>query len=147
MTGYCDNPTDCKASYACYTSGCRGEGCQQASASYTRKRRLSKKDPELADIVADLDRTPTEIINAQIKLNAILAQRKWVERANCRDADTDTFYVNRGETKKAATAKALCAECGVRVECLEFALTTSDLDGIWGGLNYKQRAKLKRSRR
>ncbi len=43
-------------------------------------------------------------------------------------------------------AKAICGLCGVRVECLEFALASREPDGIWGGLNPRQRRRLLRDR-
>ena len=36
-------------------------------------------------------------------------------------------------------AKALCAACPVRAECLEFALETGQVHGIWGGLTAQER--------
>jgi hypothetical protein len=33
----------------------------------------------------------------------------------------------------------------VRVECLAYAISKSDLDGIWGGLSAKERRRLRQS--
>lgn len=43
-------------------------------------------------------------------------------------------------------AKALCQRCPVQKECLEFAMITGEKYGIWGGLNHKERAALRRKR-
>jgi len=39
-----------------------------------------------------------------------------------------------------AEAKAICAGCPVRNECLAFALRTGQVDGIWGGTTTHERA-------
>ena len=39
-------------------------------------------------------------------------------------------------------AKAICAECAVTGECLEYALTIREPHGIWGGLNEDERRVL-----
>lgn len=36
-------------------------------------------------------------------------------------------------------AKAICAECPVRRECLDYALSIREPHGIWGGLNEVER--------
>ena len=73
----------------------------------------------------------------------------WRRLAACRDEDTDLFFPN-GETgealEQAEMAKAICATCPVRVECLEFALTTNQPYGIFGGLTEAERKSLQRRR-
>jgi WhiB family redox-sensing transcriptional regulator len=39
-------------------------------------------------------------------------------------------------------AKAICAMCDVRAECLDYALTIRELHGIWGGLTEAERNAL-----
>jgi WhiB family redox-sensing transcriptional regulator len=41
-------------------------------------------------------------------------------------------------------ARALCAECTVRTQCLDYALTVQEPHGIWGGMNELQRRRLLR---
>ena len=73
----------------------------------------------------------------------------WRRLAACRDADTDLFFPN-GETgealEQAAEAKAICAVCPVREECLDFALTTNQPYGVFGGLTETERRSLLRRR-
>jgi len=63
----------------------------------------------------------------------------------------DAFFLEE-ETKdpnrnqKIKVAKAICAECPVRMLCLEYALEESEVFGIWGGLTYPERNRLKRGR-
>jgi WhiB family redox-sensing transcriptional regulator len=77
----------------------------------------------------------------------------WTERAECRGA-TPVFYppdtrrrqTTRGAAKIAA-AKAICAICPVRAECLQHALDNGETDGIWGGLTAEERHPLLRGDR
>jgi WhiB family redox-sensing transcriptional regulator len=73
----------------------------------------------------------------------------WRQRAACRDIDTDFFFPN-GETgealAQAEAAKAVCAGCQVRPECLDFAMVTNQPYGIFGGLTEADRKTLRRRR-
>ena len=55
----------------------------------------------------------------------------WQDYANCRGADADLFFPERGASTR--KAKGICAACQVQVDCLEFAVTKSEKFGIWGG--------------
>ena len=39
-------------------------------------------------------------------------------------------------------AKRICASCGVRKPCLEYAISIKEPHGIWGGLNEAERKAL-----
>ena len=43
-------------------------------------------------------------------------------------------------------AKAICAQCPVRAECLDYALSRPEKYGTWGGLNEDERASERRRR-
>jgi WhiB family redox-sensing transcriptional regulator len=60
--------------------------------------------------------------------------------AECRGM-TDLFYPEQFESAK--QAKAVCAECPIVKQCLEYALDLGDMEGIWGGKSPKERAKLR----
>ena len=70
---------------------------------------------------------------------------EWRDDAACRGLDTNVFFPATDE--EAAEAKAICATCPVREECLEFALLTRQDDGVWGGLTETERRRLRRRRR
>lgn len=77
--------------------------------------------------------------------------KSWFERAACRDADRQLFFEPEGEAVKGRArriraAKAVCADCPVRRECLLFALATPEHYGIWGGFTARERATLKHRR-
>lgn len=72
---------------------------------------------------------------------------RWVEQAACRCVDTNIFYDRRPNF--AATARAICAECPVQFECLDYAIACESLDpygahGIWAGLDRRQRNALRK---
>jgi len=47
---------------------------------------------------------------------------------------------NSGKSlEQIAKAKAICADCLVRRECLAFALRTQQVYGIWGGASEEER--------
>ena len=64
----------------------------------------------------------------------------WTKDAACRGCSQVSFYPQRGEP--AEPARAICASCPVREECLDFALRNRILGGIWGGLSDKERRKI-----
>jgi WhiB family transcriptional regulator, redox-sensing transcriptional regulator len=73
----------------------------------------------------------------------------WWERAACQRVSTELFFpvteAGPGQLQ-VARAKAVCATCGVRVACLEFALTTGQVHGIWGGLSESERRAARAAR-
>ena len=74
----------------------------------------------------------------------------WVHRARCKEEDPELFFPI-GTTGPAAAqtdaAKAVCMQCEVRTECLEWAMATGQDAGVWGGLSEDERRALRRARR
>lgn len=76
----------------------------------------------------------------------------WQFDGACRGADSTLFFApnyfeKRHEKEgREAQAKAICASCPVRDECLEYALRIRETHGIWGGLNEFERRQLLRRR-
>lgn len=76
----------------------------------------------------------------------------WQWQAACRGEDTVLFFPpNHVEPKeerlaRERRAKAICAVCPVRMECLEYALRIREPHGIWGGLNELERRHMIRDR-
>jgi len=61
------------------------------------------------------------------------------------------FFGPEGERKQQReqrehAAKAICARCPARVECLEYALTTPEKYGVWGGMGEDERVTERRRR-
>lgn len=72
----------------------------------------------------------------------------WRDRAACLDMDPETFFPV-GSTgpalAQAEQAKAICAGCEVREECLDWAVRTNQHDGIWGGKTEDERRSWRRN--
>lgn len=69
----------------------------------------------------------------------------WRVDAACADLPVEMFYPSRGEDHR--PAKAVCARCPVRAECLRFALVNRENHGVWGGLSERERRRIRRSAR
>jgi WhiB family redox-sensing transcriptional regulator len=64
----------------------------------------------------------------------------------CSTTDPEMFFLPKGlqATEEMRMAKALCAECPVKAECLTYALAANEQYGIWGGLTPSERSRLGR---
>ncbi|MBB5077226.1 WhiB family transcriptional regulator [Nonomuraea endophytica] len=66
----------------------------------------------------------------------------WTEQAACLEVDPELFFPvsthGPGEEQVMA-AKAVCARCPVREQCLAYALDTRQAEGVWGGTDPAQR--------
>lgn len=74
----------------------------------------------------------------------------WAERARCVGEDPELFFpVGTTPLARAQVraAKAVCAVCDVRGECLEWSLDTFQDAGVWGGLDEEERRAIRRRRR
>jgi WhiB family redox-sensing transcriptional regulator len=72
---------------------------------------------------------------------------RWRDVASCRDTDPDLFFpvgTTGPAIEQIAAAKAVCGECDAKAPCLEFALTTNQDSGVWGGTSEEERRKLRR---
>jgi WhiB family redox-sensing transcriptional regulator len=72
---------------------------------------------------------------------------EWREQGSCRTLNTAMFFPigQTGEAEvKIARAKRVCLTCPVRQECLEFAVTTNQEYGIWGGHSEEERRVIRR---
>jgi WhiB family transcriptional regulator, redox-sensing transcriptional regulator len=79
-----------------------------------------------------------------------IEQESWQAAAACLGSDPELFFPVSGSGKcleQIAQAKAVCAGCPVRRECLGFAQRTGQAHGVWGGLTEQERAQVKRARR
>lgn len=68
----------------------------------------------------------------------------WVADAACRGlsaAAKELFFPAAGESGH--EAKAICASCVVRPDCLDWAIRMDERDGIWGGLTAPERRKVR----
>jgi WhiB family transcriptional regulator, redox-sensing transcriptional regulator len=73
----------------------------------------------------------------------------WRSWGACVSADPELFFpvsATGPSRHQEERAKAICARCPVRAECLRFALDTGQVNGVWGGLGEGELARLRRSR-
>ena len=73
----------------------------------------------------------------------------WQDDAACREYPGDFWYAEKhkaGAQQLLREGKAICAECPVRAECLEYAVINNERYGVWGGLSPRQRQPLRRGR-
>ncbi|MDA8265034.1 MAG: WhiB family transcriptional regulator [Actinomycetota bacterium] len=72
----------------------------------------------------------------------------WQSRAACRGPQAVVFFppsrIERKEERltRERSAKAICRCCGVRSDCLQYAVRIREPHGIWGGLNEAERKQL-----
>jgi WhiB family transcriptional regulator, redox-sensing transcriptional regulator len=78
-------------------------------------------------------------------MGSLVRQENWRSLAACRSADPDLFFPvssSGASLAQVAEAKAICARCQVRRDCLAFALRTHQVHGVWGGLSEQERYAL-----
>lgn len=68
----------------------------------------------------------------------------WAEFGDCRGLDPEIFYPNTNLSSAAAVlqverAKAICRECVVVEQCLEYAIANRENYGVWGGQTERER--------
>lgn len=78
---------------------------------------------------------------------ALLADIGWQLEAECRGMPWPVFFPPHGKRRSSEAAKAVCARCPVKGECLEYALSNRIEFGIWGGTADQDRRKILRARR
>lgn len=70
----------------------------------------------------------------------------WRAKAACLDEDPELFFPS-GNTGSALVqveqAKAVCRECPVITECLDWALDTGQHNGVWGGKSEDERRRIR----
>jgi WhiB family redox-sensing transcriptional regulator len=74
----------------------------------------------------------------------------WRKDARCRDTDPGLFFpvgTTGLAVEQIANAKAVCDTCVCKAACLEFALSTNQDTGVWGGTSEEERRVIRRARR
>ncbi|HEV2761220.1 MAG TPA: WhiB family transcriptional regulator [Acidimicrobiales bacterium] len=74
--------------------------------------------------------------------------KSWRAQARCLGSDPDLFFPLGGTGEplaQAEAAKRICHECEVRNVCLQFALETNQVTGVWGGTTEEERKSVRRN--
>ena len=75
----------------------------------------------------------------------LMPDEDWRERGACRGIPVELFFPpveHEGDE-----AKSVCEMCSVREPCLEWAMTSGERFGVWGGLTSQERRSLATRRR
>jgi WhiB family redox-sensing transcriptional regulator len=72
----------------------------------------------------------------------------WMDDANCRGKTEKMFPREHKDITYIVEARALCSDCPVKSQCLEYALEfpPADMHGVWAGLTSRQLAAEQRRR-
>lgn len=72
----------------------------------------------------------------------------WMRNAACKGKGHLMFPKEHKDITYIVEARALCADCPVKAECLEYALEfpPADMHGVWAGLTSRQLAAEQRRR-
>lgn len=67
----------------------------------------------------------------------------WRSEALCAQVDPDYWFPEKG--RNAGQATAICRECPVRQNCLEWALSRDEGFGVWGGFSERARRPMRQA--
>jgi WhiB family redox-sensing transcriptional regulator len=90
--------------------------------------------------------------NPQIlNLRPVYDEWAWQEESNCRNVDSELFFLDpllRGKEKrlKENAAKKICKGCPVIQQCLNHAFAIPEFFGVWGGTTADERNAILRKR-
>ncbi|GAC1381435.1 MAG: WhiB family transcriptional regulator [Acidimicrobiales bacterium] len=71
-----------------------------------------------------------------------------LSRGACFGGYSDDFYPDGTEGRDPYMwARRVCADCPVRLECLDYALRANEVHGMWGGATPLERRGMKRKSR
>ena len=135
-----------------WTGGCRCDLCRQAAADYQREQRAKRSTgeylcSECEAPFATEQSTKGHLTYVHHGIGYVIRpsrDQSWRTESACAGKDPTIFFPDVGEP--AIEARQICEPCPVRVECLDFAVSTGEVDGVWGGLSPKERRSLRRRR-
>lgn len=109
-------------------------------ASVQRERRMS---PEVKPSLVTEAQQRWRMVSKYLR-----ADHSWMVRGSCRGEDSELFFPADHERQpereiREEKARAVCAVCPVKDECLDYAVKTSQV-GFWGGADDEQRKGLRR---
>lgn len=83
-------------------------------------------------------------MTTDLKLLTIKPGASWQSKGLCRDLPDDDFFLNGDDYAGLKRAKAICAQCPVQNECLDFAVESNQSLGVWGGASPNERRQIRR---
>ena len=112
---------------------------------------LADHEPQLGDVKNVLDTVVTDVVMPSTEwlmaphapeLDELICRPTWHSRAACRGEVPDVFFPS--EKGNYERAKAICARCEVRQDCLAAALAHPEAWGYWGGTSERERRRIRR---
>lgn len=109
-----------------------------------RRRGKYKNSKEVRKQKKEPPKIKPEVADAIVALSGITLDGRdaWVAEAICSQVDPEIFFPRQGE--KPDAAKSVCAQCPVRLGCLDDALRNGEDDGVRGGLTSNERKALRK---
>ena len=89
-------------------------------------------------------RVECDTYTATSDFGAVTVTEPRLDELPCRVADPDLWFAE--SPAQLEEAKALCAECPIRVACLSAALDRAEPWGVWGGEIFDQGVVIARKR-
>ena len=74
-----------------------------------------------------------------------LKDTSWMEQGTCRDLPANIFFPSDGAGVE--IARRICANCAVKLICLDYAVDNHIDHGVWGGESERERRRIARRRR
>lgn len=114
--------------YTGYWYGCRCPECREAKRIYQLERSALGGRRVGAPVTEIVDRIGKD----------------WMNEGSCRPHPTEWWFDIHPHSAIYKQAVNICANCPVRVTCLEWALQwpVHDLHGIWGGTSQRERLRI-----
>lgn len=71
----------------------------------------------------------------------------WMARAACQGLNPNTFHPTRTQPLVARQARQVCNGCPVIDDCAEYAINDPNLQGVWGGMSWIERTRIRQTRK
>jgi WhiB family redox-sensing transcriptional regulator len=66
----------------------------------------------------------------------------------CNDNNSELFFPDEyTDAARVNEARSICRACSLQTTCLEYALKSPWLDGVWGGTTPRQRTRMRGNRK
>ena len=86
----------------------------------------------------------SEQINPSERRETRIYDTDWMGVGNCVDKPPALFFPSDGVGVDAA--RRICADCVVKVECLDYALSNRIDHGVWGGTSERERRRITKAK-
>lgn len=87
-------------------------------------------------------------MNSEQALTALAEGIRKTGAPACQQSDPEAWFPGGGTpSPEKNPAIRLCQACPVQMLCLQFAMVNNEQYGIWGGLNSRQRSRLRRGKK